>query len=72
MKVTALESFGNSLTKGKPYQVITRTESNTIIVDDTGTTMGYLNDRFKNVTDHLEVFGWEIDETKEISSLEVK
>lgn len=70
MKVTPIENFGNSLTKGRSYQVITRTESNTIIVDDTGTTIGYSNLRFENVTDDLDVFGWELCQDEEISSLE--
>lgn len=70
MKVTPIENFGNSLTKGKPYQVITRTESNVIIVDNTGDHSGWSLGRFENVTDHLEVFGWELCQDEEISSLE--
>lgn len=62
MKLTAKESFPKFLTKGKEYESQHVTHDSVLITDDSGELSGWNLDRFETSNDHLEEFGWELDE----------
>lgn len=62
MKVTAKESFGKFLTKGKQYEVERETETSYLTTDDTGDLSGWAKCRFESdendtVTSQITFFG---------------
>lgn len=48
--VVSNQNFGNSLSKGKEYQVVKETQFQFLIVDDQGDEIGYSKRRFEHVS----------------------
>jgi hypothetical protein len=82
MKITANQNFGNSLTKGKEYQVVKETKKDFIIVDDEGYQMGFSKDRFvleeklttlEKIEQHLKQAGsYSDEEDRELITIDFK
>ena len=48
MILVAKETFGNCLTKGKEYDLIEELENDYVVIDDTGTRIGFAKNGFQN------------------------